>query len=424
VRPAFREALKVWLRIGLLSFGGPAGQIALIHREILDERKWIDEREFLNALNFCMLLPGPEAMQLATYIGWKLHGLRGGLVAGLLFVLPGALVILVLSILYAVLGQFRIIEGLFFGIKAAVLVIVLEALLRVTKKALKGRLDWAIAAFSFLALFVFGLPFPLVIAVAAIIGVLVPNMKTTASREYVDFPAWQKTARTILIWLGIWLVPLGIIYESLGKGHVYFELAQFFSKLSVVTFGGAYAVLSYMGQDVVELHHWLSAPEMMDGLGLAETTPGPLILVGQFVGFTAAAKAQGSLWAGIIGSLIFLWMTFVPCFLWIFAGAPYVVHLQNMPRISSALSRITAAVVGVILNLTLWFGLHVVFASAARLSGPVPVWWPDWTSFDFLALGLSTIAGIALLHFKLGIPKTLAIAAGLGVIWKLVLPLI
>jgi chromate transporter len=179
-----------------------------------------------------------------------------------------------------------------------------------------------------------------------------------------------------------------------------------------------------MGQDVVELHHWLSAPEMMDGLGLAETTPGPLILVGQFVGFTAAAKAQGSLWAGIIGSLIFLWMTFVPCFLWIFAGAPYVVHLQNMPRISSALSRITAAVVGVILNLTLWFGLHVVFASAARLSGPVPVWWPDWTSFDFLALGLSTIAGIALLHFKLGIPKTLAIAAGLGVIWKLVLPLI
>jgi chromate transporter len=422
--PSFSEAVKVWLRIGVFSFGGPAGQIALIHREVLDERKWIEEREFLSALNFCMLLPGPEAMQLATYIGWKLHGVKGGLAAGLLFVLPGALVILALSVLYAVLGKLSVVEGLFWGIKAAVLVIVLEALLRVSKKALKGNLDWAIAAFSFLALFFFGLPFPLVIAVAAIIGIAFPNTNIALASVATRFPFWQSTAKTILIWLVIWLAPLGFIFEIYGSGHVYFGLARFFSQLAVVTFGGAYAVLAYMGQDVVELNKWLTAPEMMDGLGLAETTPGPLILVGQFVGFTAAAKAQGSLWAGVMGSVIFLWMTFVPCFLWIFAGAPYVAHLQNMPRVSSALSRITAAVVGVILNLALWFALHVLFSSAARLNGPVPVWWPDFAGFDQAAFILSIIAAIALLHYKIGIPKTLAIAASLGVIYKLVIPLI
>jgi chromate transporter len=424
MKPSFSDALKVWLRIGVFSFGGPAGQIALIHREVLDERKWIEEREFLNALNFCMLLPGPEAMQLATYIGWKLHGVKGGLAAGLLFVLPGALVILALSMLYAVLGKLNAVEGLFWGIKAAVLVIVLEALLRVAKKALKGNLDWAIAVFSFLALFFFGLPFPLVIAVAAAIGIAFPNNNMAQAPAASHFPFWHSTVKTILIWLAIWLVPLGFIFELYGSSHIYFGLARFFSQLAVVTFGGAYAVLAYMGQDVVELHNWLTAHEMIDGLGLAETTPGPLILVGQFVGFTAAAKAQGSLWAGVIGSVIFLWMTFVPCFLWIFAGAPYVVHLQNMPRVSSALSRITAAVVGVILNLALWFALHVLFSSAARLSGPIPVWWPNLASFDVAAFTLSIIAAIALLHYKIGIPKTLAIAASLGVIYKLIIPLI
>jgi chromate transporter len=422
--PTFAEARKVWLRIGLLSFGGPAGQIALIHREVIDERKWISEQEFLHALNFCMLLPGPEAMQLATYIGWKLHGIKGGLVAGLLFVLPGALTILALSILYATLGKLTLVEGLFWGVKAAVLVIVLEALLRVSKKALKDNLDWAIAAFSFIALFCFGLPFPLVIALAAALGLVFPAENKSNTSVPSQFPKGMATLKTIIIWLAIWLVPLLLLNMIFGSSHTYSALALFFSQLSVVTFGGAYAVLSYMGQDVVELHYWLTTAEMMDGLGLAETTPGPLILVGQFVGFTAAAKAQGSLLAGAFGSVIFLWMTFVPCFLWIFAGAPYVVHLQNMPRIASALSRITAAVAGVILNLAVWFGLHVLFSSVTRLGGPIPVWWPNFSSFDAAAMVLSVIAGIALLYAKIGIPKTLAIAATLGVIWKLALPLI
>jgi chromate transporter len=424
MNPTYGEARKMWARIGLLSFGGPAGQIALIHREVIDERKWIEEREFLSALNFCMLLPGPEAMQLATYIGWRLHGVKGGLTAGLLFILPGAFTILTLSLLYAVFGKLTFVEGLFWGVKTAVLVIVLEALLRVAKKALKGRLDWAIGAFSFIALFGFAVPFPIVIFIAALFGILFPNKKVLAPIAISGFPSLRQAFKTIVIWLVIWLLPLALIYKMFGSDHVYSGLAAFFSQLAVVTFGGAYAVLAYMGQDVVELHHWLTAPEMMDGLGLAETTPGPLILVGQFVGFTAAAKAQSSLWAGVIGSMIFLWMTFVPCFTWIFAGAPYVVHLQNMPRVSSALSRITAAVTGVILNLGLWFGLHVLFSEVARVSGAVPVWWPNWASFDFPALVLSIIAGVALLHFKIGIPKTLAISAALGVIWKFVLPLI
>lgn len=420
----FAEARRVWLRIGLLSFGGPAGQIALIHREVIDERKWIDEKEFLHALNFCMLLPGPEAMQLATYIGWKLHGLKGGLTAGLLFVLPGAFTILALSILYATLGKLPLVEGLFWGVKAAVLVIVLEALLRVSKKALKGNLDWAIAAFSFIALFCFGLPFPLVIAVAAALGIFFPHKNQPPTSALTQFPNWQSTVKTILVWLAIWFAPLFLLNVIFGSAHTYPALAVFFSKLAVMTFGGAYAVLSYMGQDVVELHHWLTTAEMMDGLGLAETTPGPLILVGQFVGFTAATKAQGSLWAGFLGSVIFLWMTFVPCFLWIFAGAPYVVHLQNMPRMASALSRITAAVAGVILNLAIWFGLHVLFVNVTRLQGPIPLWWPDPSTFDAAAFAVSIIAGLALLYAKIGIPKTLAIAAILGVIWKFIFPLI
>jgi chromate transporter len=418
MKPTFSEALKIWQRIGWLSFGGPAGQIALIHHEVVDERKWIEEQEFLHALNFCMLLPGPEAMQLATYVGWKLHGLKGGLAAGLLFVLPGAAVMLTLSLLYAVFGKLPIVESLFWGIKAAVLVIVLEALLRVARKALKGNLDWAIAVLSFLALFCFAIPFPLVIAVAAGLGVMFPNKKPALTVAKSALPSFAATLKTIAVWLAIWLAPLAMIYKFFGHHHVFTGLALFFSQLAVVTFGGAYAVLAYMGQDVVELHHWLTAPEMMDGLGLAETTPGPLILVGQFVGFTAAAKSQSSLWAGVLGSIIFLWMTFVPCFLWIFAGAPYVQHLQTMPRVASALSRITAAVAGVILNLALWFGLHVLFSSVARLNGTIPIWWPNFPGFDGAAFILAIIAGAALLHYKIGIPKTLALSAALGVIWK------
>ncbi len=421
--PTYNEALKVFARIGLLSFGGPAGQIALIHREVIDERKWIEEQEFLHALNFCMLLPGPEAMQLATYIGWKLHGLRGGLMAGLLFVLPGAAVILALSMLYAMFGKLTIVEGLFWGVKAAVLIIVLEALLRVAKRALKTNLDWAIAAASFVALFCFDLPFPLVVLIAALIGLFTAN-EARSTLAPLQLPPISSLIKTTGIWLAVWLIPLALIYVSFGPSHVFTGLALFFSKLSIVTFGGAYAVLSYMGQTVVEQYHWLTTGEMMDGLGLAETTPGPLILVGQFVAFTAAAKSQSSLWAGLFASLIYLWMTFVPCFLWIFAGAPYVQFLRSMPRLSSALSRITAAVVGVILNLAVWFGLHVLFGNAERASGPIPIWLPNFQNLDIASLALTIIAGFALLRLHLGIPKTLALAAGLGVIWKFALPLI
>jgi chromate transporter len=420
VNPELSEAAKVWGRIGLLSFGGPAGQIALIHRETVDQRKWVSEEEFLSALNFCMLLPGPEAMQLATYIGWRMNGLRGGLIAGLLFVVPGALTIFALSVLYSLFGNVPLMAALFWGIKDAVLVIVLEALLRVAKKALKRNSDWVIAGLAFVALFAFGLPFPLVIAIAGVFGFLVPD-KSTLVQPTVTLPAFKQTLKTICLWGLIWLVPLGLMRLILGPSNVYFGLGWFFSKLAVVTFGGAYAVLSYMGQDVVEAHHWLSTAQMVDGLGLAETTPGPLILVGQFVGFLAAAQSTGNIWAGVWGSLIFLWMTFVPCFLWIFAGAPYVLYLQGQPRMASALSRIAAAVAGVILNLALWFGLHVMFSGVARLQGFVPLWWPDVSSFDSASLIVTLAAAVALLHFKIGVPKTLAMAALMGVIWKLVL---
>ena len=422
--PSISEARKIWWRIGLLSFGGPAGQIALIHREVVEQRKWIEEREFLHALNFCMFLPGPEAMQLATYIGWRLHGLKGGLIAGLLFVIPGAILMLALSTLYALYGKIAFVENLFWGVKAAVLVIVLQALLRISGKALKGPLDWAIAGFAFLALFCFAVPFPLVILAAGLFGFFSRREKTSSSTDVPVLPPLPQTAKTIIIWLAIWLVPLALVYQAYGSAHVFAGLAVFYSQLAVVTFGGAYAVLTYMGQDVVELHKWLTTLEMMDGLALAETTPGPLILVGQFVGFIAAAKAQGSLWAGLIGSLIFLWMTFVPCFLWIFAGAPYVQHLQNMPRIARTLAAITAAVVGVILNLSLWFGLHVIFGDVQRYVGLVPVWWTRLETFDLAALVLSIIAGIALLRLNFGIPKTLALAATLGVIYKTLMPLV
>jgi chromate transporter len=416
IQPRFSEALRTWARIGCLSFGGPAGQIALLHRELVDELQWISDKEFLGALNFCMLLPGPEAMQLATYAGWKLHGVKGGIAAGLLFVLPGALVVLALSIVYATLGKLPLVSALFWGLKAAVLVIVIEALLRVARKALRGPIDWVIAATAFVALFVFALPFPLVIAVAAAIGIAMPV--TTPARAGVARPDISGTATTIAIWLFIWLMPLAVLYRF--GAPMFAAMGWFFSKLAVVTFGGAYAVLTYMGQDVVDTYGWLTAREMMDGLALAETTPGPLILVGQFVAFTAAAKPMG-IGAGIVASLIFLWMTFVPCFLWILAGAPWIEYLQGQPRISSALARISAAVVGVILNISLWFAMHALFEKAARLQGLIPVWWPDWGSFNLPLFVLSLFLGVALLRWHLGIPKTLGLAGLAGLLWFTIL---
>ena len=413
----FNEALKVWARIGCLSFGGPAGQIALMHREIVEERQWLTEKEYLSALNFCMLLPGPEAMQLATYAGWKLHGVRGGLAAGLLFVIPGAIVVLTLSLLYQAFGNLPWIAAIFYGVKAAVLAIVIEALLRVARRALKRNTDWIIAGLAFLAIFAFNLPFPLVIIAAALFGFL--RSRGIREEHAQSLPSLAALAGTVLTWAAIWLVPLGLLALLLGPHHVLTGIGVFFSKLAVVTFGGAYAVLTYMAQAAVEDKNWLTAPEMMDGLALAETTPGPLILVTEYVGFLAAARGMGSLWAGLLGALVALWMTFAPCFLWIFAGAPYIEAIGKRPRLSGALAAITAAVVGVILNLSVWFGLHVLFGKVERVDGWFRPWVPDWTGLDWFALLLSLIAALALLRYLLGIARTLALCATLGAAWKL-----
>jgi chromate transporter len=412
---SFRQAVQLWAKIGVLSFGGPAGQIALLHKEVVETRKWLEEKEFLNALNFCMLLPGPEAQQLATYCGWKMHGVKGGLAAGILFVLPGACIILALSFVYALFGNVPFVQALFYGIKCAVLAIVLEALLKVAKKALKSRLDWLLAALAFVALFVFGLPFALVIAVAALIGFFSKGGEAT---EMIARPRIADTVQTIAIWLAVWLVPLVAMHLGLGGEHVLTRLADTFSTLAVVTFGGAYSVLASLGQTMVEQTGWLTPAQMMDGFGLAETTPGPLILVGQFVSFMAAKNTLGGLWIGVAASVVFLWMTFTPCFLWIFAGAPWLQYVSSKPRLKGALAAITAAVTGVILNLSLWFGLHVVFKTANRLPGAVPVWWPDWATFDLAALVLSVFSGFLLIHWKAGIPKTLVFAALAGLIWS------
>jgi chromate transporter len=420
--PSFKEALAVWARIGVLSFGGPAGQIALMHRVLVDERKWIGEEPFLHALNFCMLLPGPEAMQLATYVGWRLHGTLGGLAAGLLFVLPGAFVVLALSIAYALYGQVPFVEAAFVGIKAAVLVIVIEALLRVAKRALREPAHWLIAGAAFVAIFFFDVPFPLVIAGAALLGYALAATKAAppkAQGEASPLPLTE-TLRTAGLWLAIWILPLVLLAAIFGRDHVFTDIAIFFSKLAIVTFGGAYAVLAYMAQQAVDTYGWLSAGEMLDGLGLAETTPGPLILVTEFVGFIAGYRFGGDpkLVFGLLGAAITLWATFAPCFLWIFVGAPYVERLGASSKLAGALSAVTAAVVGVILNLSLWFALHVVFATVEPVwHGPLRLWQPDVATLDVKAVVLSALAALLLLRLKLGIAATLAISAGAALAW-------
>lgn len=419
-RPGFGEALQVWLKIGLLSFGGPAGQIALMHKVLVDEKKWIDEPRFLSALNFCMLLPGPEAMQLATYVGWRLHGLKGGLVAGGLFVAPGALVVLVLSMLYAAFGKVPLAETLFLGIKAAVLAIVVEALLRVAKRALKGSLDWAIAIAAFVGIFFLALPFPLIVMTAALVGLWRGSGAVDRAALPVVRVSAAQTIGTVTIWLAIWLLPLLGISLLLGREHVLSELGWFFSKLAVVTFGGAYAVLAYMAQDVVQHYGWLSAGEMLDGLGLAETTPGPLILVTEFVGFLAAHRNGGGMLTpmamGVLGALVTLWATFAPCFLWIFAGAPYVERLNADPRLKSALAAITAAVVGVIANLSLWFALNVIFAKVENVrAGPLLLHVPDPATVSWPTLALAGVAFVLLLGLHRSVFLTLTVCAALAV---------
>ena len=425
--PTFAEALRVWMKIGLLSFGGPAGQIALMHKTLVDEKKWIDETRYLTALNFCMLLPGPEAMQLATYVGWRLHGLKGGLAAGLLFVIPGAVVMLVLSMLYAAFGQLPIAEALLLGVKAAVLAIVVEALLRIARRGLKARADQALAAAAFVAIFFFDVPFPVIVLAAAIFGYLRAGAAGAGGSTVAALPApvpIGQTLRTVAAWLAIWIVPLAAVAVLFGSKHILTEIGWFFSKLAVVTFGGAYAVLAYMAQDVVQAHKWLQAGEMVDALGLAETTPGPLILVTQFVGYQAAYRLGGGTpWImGTLGALVTLWATFAPCFLWIFAGAPYVERLHSEPRLKAALAGVTAAVVGVILNLTVWFALHVLFARVTEThAGPLKLTVPDPASLSPRALVLAVLAVVLLFGLHRGIITTLGICGGLAIVWHLAL---
>ncbi|MEX2455116.1 MAG: chromate efflux transporter [Rhodospirillaceae bacterium] len=444
--PTFREAFAVWLRIGLLSFGGPAGQIALMHRILVDERRWISEGRFLHALNYCMLLPGPEAQQLATYCGWLMHRTVGGLAAGILFVLPGAVVMLALSVLYAGFRDVTFVEALFFGVKAAVLAVVIQAVIRIGSRALRNRAMIAIAASAFVAIYFLAIPFPLIVLGAATIGLaggrLCPHIFSAgghgdgSAADDADFAVERMKARGLLghtspsarravsvsaICLVLWILPVALLAYLLGPGHVYVQEGLFFSKMAVVTFGGAYAVLAYVAQQAVEVYGWLAPGEMLDGLGMAETTPGPLILVVQHVGFIGAFRNPGALdpmLAGTLGAILTTWVTFVPCFLWIFLGAPWIERLRGNRVLNAALTAITAAVVGVILNLAVWFGTHALFAEVAeRTAYGFRLYVPAWETLDPGMLLLTVGALVATLRFGAGMLPTLAVSALLGVVW-------
>jgi chromate transporter len=431
-RASFAEAFLVWLKIGCINFGGPAGQIALMHRIVVDERKWVDEARFLHALNFCMLLPGPEAQKLATYLGWLMHGARGGLAAGILFVLPGAFVMLGLSLLYALGRGITLIEGALYGIKAAVLVIVIEALIRIGKRALKTALLLSLAAAAFVGIFFLGVPFPLIVGAAALIGYVVarrsPDQLGLAEKvESVSSPAgdrWKQFFVASAIGLVVWWAPVAIAALTLGQKHVLLSIGMFFSKLAVVSFGGAYALLAYMAQEAVQTYGWMTAPEMVDGLGLAETTPGPLILVTQFVGFLAAfrdAAPFSQIAAGILGAAMTTWVTFVPSMLWIFAGAPFVEPLRANRQLSGALAAITAAVVGVILNLSVWFALHVLFGKVTEMHiGPLRWYAFDPLALDLRATALAAIAAVLAFGLHRSLIEVVVAMAALGALLQLV----
>jgi len=439
---SFREALGAWVKIASLSFGGPAGQIALMHRVLVEDRKWISEARFLHALNYCMLLPGPEAQQLATYIGWLLHRTWGGIVAGTLFILPGAVVILLLSILYAGFNDLSIVQAIFFGIKAAVLAVVVQAVLRIGSRALTNNLMISIAVIAFVAIFFFAVPFPLIVLTAALVGYIGGRINAglfsgnaghsesdSTEKDAIDAaaaagkldhtkPSMARAIKVTAICLVLWLGPVAILLTWLGMNHVYTQESLFFSKMAVVTFGGAYAVLAYVAQQAVATYGWLAPGEMLDGLGMAETTPGPLIMVVQFVGFMGAYRNPGMLdpmLAGVLGAAITTWVTFVPCYLWIFLGGPYIESLRGNKSLSSALSAITAAIVGVVLNLAVWFGLHVAFDKVEeQYFGALRLYVPTWETVEIAAVVLSLGAMIAMLRFKVGMIPTLASCTALG----------
>jgi chromate transporter len=441
----FREAVKVYLRVALNSFGGPAGQIAVMHKVFVEEKKWISENRFLHALNYCMLLPGPEAQQLATYIGWLLHGTRGGLASGLLFVLPGFISLLGLSIIYALFQNTTWLGALLFGIKAAVLALVLEAVQRISKRALKNPVMYAIAALAFVAIFFFGVPFPFIVIGAGVIGFIGGNLapetfqvikgqadKDVSSEGFVITdtvasrvrPSAPKTLQTTLLWLVIWLLPFVLLWLLVGGEHVFVKLAQFFSQAALVTFGGAYAVLAYVAQQAVDVFGWLQPEEMLVGLSMAETTPGPLIMVNQFVGFMGAYRFAGNMnpvLSGVIGSVVVVWATFAPCFLFIFVGAPFIESLRQNKLLSATLSAITAAVVGVILNLSIWFALHIIFDVVNDVQlGALHLSVPEWSTLNVPALVLSVLAFVLIFRLHLGMLKTLSICAGFGLIYRLI----
>ncbi len=441
----FAEALRTWSRVALNSFGGPAGQIAVMHRILVEEKRWISEERFLHALSYCMLLPGPEAQQLVTYIGWLLHRTLGGLAAGILFVLPGFVTILALSLLYAAYGDLPLVEGIFFGVKPAVLALVLEALLRIGRRALGHGVQVAIAAGAFVAIFFLELPFPWIVLGAGLIGLVgsrllpdafrpprpalpagaVPVADALFDRQAPDHtqPSAAHALRVAAVCLSLWWLPIAALAWSRGSGDVFTQIAVFFSKLAVVTFGGAYAVLAYMAQQAVESYGWLTAGEMLDGLGMAETTPGPLIQVVQFVGFLGAYRSPGELapWlAGTLAAVLTTWVTYLPCFLWIFLGAPWIERLRESALLRGALAGITAAVVGVVLNLACWFSLHTLFETVGRQElGPLALQVPAWASLDAAAATIALGAAVATLRFHVGMLRLIGGCAALGVLWRL-----
>jgi chromate transporter len=446
---SYREALRTWMRIALNSFGGPAGQIAVMHRVLVEEKRWVSEERFLHALSYCMLLPGPEAQQLATYVGWLMHRTLGGLTAGILFVLPGFVAILALSLVYTAFGDVPLVEGIFFGIKPAVLALVLEALLRIGRRALGHPVQWAIAAAAFVAIFALGVPFPWIVLGAGVLGLigarvvpegfrpprppLPPGTAAPVADAILDEqvpehtrPSLRRALAVAGVALTFWWAPIAVLALVRGGADVFTQIALFFSKLAVVTFGGAYAVLAYMAQQAVENYAWLSAGEMLDGLGMAETTPGPLIQVVQFVAFLGAHRSPGSLapWlAGTLAAVLATWVTYVPCFLWIFLGAPWIERLRESAPLRGALSGITAAVVGVILNLAIWFSLHTLFRSVGELHlGPVALQVPVWSSLDLAAAAIAAGAALATLRFHVGVLKLIGACAALGALWRLLGP--
>ena len=440
---SLREAFWVWLRIAALSFGGPAGQIAVMHRILVEEKRWIGEQRFLHALNYCMVLPGPEAQQLATYIGWLMHKTRGGIIAGGLFIVPGAVSIMVLSWIYALYGNLGVVSALFFGLKCAVLAVVLQAVVRIGGRALRNAVMRAIAAIAFVLIYFIGVPFPVIILGAGLIGyfagraghrafmvsgghgagkgVIVADADTLLGEELPVHarPTMAQSMRQAIVWLVLWLVPVAVLIIIAGWDNVFTQIATFFSTMAVVTFGGAYAVLAYVAQQAVENYGWLTPREMLDGLGMAETTPGPLIMVLQFVGFMGAYRHPGMLSplvAGTLGGLLATWVTFIPCFLWIFLGAPFIERMRSNIALSAAMSAITAAVVGVILNLAIWFAIHTIFRVTLPFrAGLLRFDMPVLTSLDPWALLLTVASILAVFRLRIGVFTVLAGASIAGI---------